>query len=172
MTHDSTLQADRETYRETPAFPACEEDTPYNGEQTPVESVETCHGGALLDLDLKEDDRIAVWVSGHWQTGTITGTHFEDPEDITPGGKGQYKVFVELDDTHRDDHEDLPTPYIKLMSSTDAAYKHGPDGWKTVDISVRRKPGSSVGKRRLLGVCGGVKRIPDTREPEPAPAAD
>lgn len=144
------------TGSDTP-FTDCDGDTPYSGESTTVSHRTTCYGGAALDLELSTDDRIAVWVAGHWLTGTVTGTQLTDP-DRSPLTIRRYRVTIEVDDTHRDDHSPLPSKQVKLVTSTDNDYTLGPNGWKTVDASVKTDPENSA-SCVLLGACGDIVKL-------------
>lgn len=155
ITNPTAVQAS--TASPTP-FSDCESIIPYNGESTPVDDRETCYGGSLRNLQLGENDQIAVWVAGHWLRGVVATIRFSDPNSISPTARGRYVVTVELPDTHRDQHDDLPTTQLDLVTTTDSRYKLGPDGWKTVDASVRKEP-DSQGNRILLGVCGDIVKL-------------
>lgn len=94
-------------------------------------------------------------MAGHWHTGTVSGFQHKDGplafrEKVT--------VSVEIETTHRDEHDDLPSCTVKLVSEKNDDYKTDENGWKSLDASVYRNP-EETRRVTLLGVCGGFHTL-------------
>lgn len=128
-------------------------DQPYCGEYTPKDSRETIYGTHIEETDLSEGDRIALWVSGHWHTGKISGIN-----DGGLYGDEKIRITLELDGIHRDEHENLDSTTMQIVSQKDDDYKTDENGWKTADASIKL-PNSEASTRKLLGVLGGFTKL-------------
>lgn len=129
-------------------------ETPYCGENTPVEKRQTVHGSEALTLEC--GDRVAIWVSGHWHIGTVLNTSHRS-STVAGQSREILSGVIKLDSIHRDAHDNLPTKTLKITSDN---YRNTDGEWDTLDVSVRT-PDSESGTVTLLGICGGLHQIED-----------